>query len=501
VVANDHQSRVTLTASSPFLIAGPLVIAAAVALVTMAVSAVSVDDQIRWGSTALAAFCGGLLLLTSQAARLDGLGLSSWRIGPWSLVWGGLAFGLATISWLGQESGPAAEIWPASVLRALWMIGTGLAMLTVGYCAGPYRLAANRARRVTDALGRRFTTEIRGPAVPWTLLGVGTAAQLGFALVNGRFGYVGNAAASVTTASGYGQYLAVAGECTTLAVMAAAMRANQIKTLWAWVSLGLVFAADIAEGAVAGGKESFVVAIIAVIIPYSIVRRRVPVRILAAAALVFLLVIIPFNQAYRASARGAVTLTTSQAIATAPAIADQVIAKDFSLTVLGTSASYLAQRVRTIDSPAIIMQRTPSEIPYASPGQLLIAPIAALIPRILWPGKPILTPGYQISQDYYQLPAQVYTSSNVTPEADLYRHGGWVPLILGMFLLGCLLRIIDEMTDLRRSAHGAFLLILLFPDIVQAGSDCTTLLAEIPGMVLLWLAVIAASFRRRQAPG
>jgi hypothetical protein len=147
------------------------------------------------------------------------------------------------------------------------------------------------------------------------------------------------------------------------------------------------------------------------------------------------------------------------------------------------------------------MQRTPSEIPYASPGQLLIAPIAALIPRILWPGKPILTPGYQISQDYYQLPAQVYTSSNVTPEADLYRHGGWVPLILGMFLLGCLLRIIDEMTDLRRSAHGAFLLILLFPDIVQAGSDCTTLLAEIPGMVLLWLAVIAASFRRRQAPG
>jgi hypothetical protein len=147
------------------------------------------------------------------------------------------------------------------------------------------------------------------------------------------------------------------------------------------------------------------------------------------------------------------------------------------------------------------MQRTPSEIPYASPGQLLIAPIVDLIPRILWPGKPILAPGYQISQEYYQLPAQIYTSSDVTPEADLYRHGGWFPLILGMFLLGCAIRIIDEMTDLRRGGHGAFLIILLFPDIVQAGSDCAVLLAGIPGMILLWLAVVATSFtRRRQVP-
>ena len=100
-----------------------------------------------------------------------------------------------------------------------------------------------------------------------------------------------------------------------------------------------------------------------------------------------------------------------------------------------------------------------------------------------------------MSQEYFQLPAQIYTSSDVTPEGDLYRHGGWFPLVAGMFLLGCGIRILDETTDLRRSVHGAFLIILLFPDIVQAGSDCATLLAGIPGKVLLWLAVIAASFR------
>ena len=47
--------------------------------------------------------------------------------------------------------------------------------------------------------------------------------------------------------------------------------------------------------------------------------------------------------------------------------------------------------------------------------------------------------------------------------------------------------------------RGGFLIIVLFPDIVQAGSDCSTLLAGIPGHVLLWLAVCALSFRRRDA--
>jgi hypothetical protein len=236
-----------------------------------------------------------------------------------------------------------------------------------------------------------------------------------------------------------------------------------------------------------------------VIIPRTVIRRRLPAGAVAAALLFFLLIVIPFNQSYRTSARGAVTLSTSQAIAAAPAIAGHVLASDLSPSVLQQSASYLAERIRTIDSPAIILQRTPAQIPYSSPADLLISPVVNLIPRILWPGKPILAPGYQMSQEYYQLPAQVYTSSDVTPEGDLYRHGGWLTLIVGMFLGGCGIRILDEVTDLRRSVRGGFLLIVLFPDIVQAGSDCASLLAGIPGYILLWLAVCALSFRRRAA--
>lgn len=192
-------------------------------------------------------------------------------------------------------------------------------------------------------------------------------------------------------------------------------------------------------------------------------------------------------------------LSTQQAVAAAPAIAGQVLASGFSPSVLGQSATYLAQRIRTIDSPAIIMQRTPGQIPYSNPGQLAVSPVINLVPRILWPGKPVLNVGYQMSQEYYQLPPQVYTSSAITPEGDLYRHGGWVVLIAGMFLLGCAARVVDEVADLRRSMHGTFLVILLFPGIVQAGDDFATLLAGIPGVALLWYVAVALSFRRRTA--
>jgi len=484
-------------ATPRFLVGGLCLVAAAAALVMLAWSTALAGDQIRLGAIALAVYCIGLLMLMSAMAGLDGLGLAGWRIGPWSLVWAALAFGLATISWLGPQTGPAAEILPGSILRALWMIAVAMTMLTVGYCAGPYRFAVVHARRITDALGRRCTDEIRGPAVPWALFGVGIVAQLAYAVLTGHFGDVGNAAAAATSAPGYGQYIALAGECVPLAVAAAAIRAYQTRTSGARVTLAVLFAAAVVAGAVAGGKTSFVVAILAVIIPYTMNRRRLPVGLITAAIAFFLLIVVPFNLAYRAAEQDGISQSTSEAVGTAPAIAGRVLASDLSPAAIGASADYLAVRIRTIDSPAIILQRTPSQIPYANPALLLISPVVDFIPRALWPGKPVLALGWQMSQEYFQLPSTIYTSSDITPEGDLYRHGGWFWLAAGMFIGGCGIRVLDEATDLRRGVHGVFLILLLLPVIVLAGTDCATLLAGIPGMVLIWLAVVALSFRRR----
>ena len=478
------------------VIGGLLLLAAAVVLVAVAGWPAAVSDQLLCGAVALAAFCAGLLALMSAVAGYGGLGLRAWRIGPWSLAYGAFAFGLATISWIGPQTGTAAQILPRSVLRALWLIAVAMALITIGYCVVP-RVARSFGSRVNGALAARFTDEIRGPSVPWILFIAGAAGQLGVAVTSGHLGYVGLGATPQAAVAGYSQFLALLGECVPLAVAIAALRAYRTRRPSAWATLAVLFAGAIVAGAVAGGKTSFIVAVLAVAIPRTMTGGRIPAGLLVAAVFFFLLVVIPFNQDYRAAARGAVILSTRQAIAAAPVIAGQVMASDLSPAVLVQSADYLAQRIRTIDSPAIIMQRTPGQIPYSDPGQLAISPVIDLVPRILWPGKPVLSVGYQMSQEYYQLPPQVYTSSAITPEGDLYRHGGWVVLIAGMFLLGCGARVVDEVADLRRGTHGMFLIILLFPGLVQGATDCATLIAGIPATALLWLGAVALSFRRR----
>jgi hypothetical protein len=480
------------------IIGGLLLLAAAVVLVAAAGWSTAVSDQLLGGAVALGAFCAGLLALMSAVAGYDGLGLRAWRIGPWSLAYGALAFGLATISWIGPQTGTAAQILPQSVLRALWLIAAAMALFTIGYCVVP-RVARVIGQRVSGALAARYTDDVRGPGVPWILFGAGAAGQLGVAVTSGHLGYVGLGATPQAAVAGYSQFLALLGECVPLAVAVAALRAYRTRLPGAWATLAVLFAGAIVAGAVAGGKTSFIVAVLAVAIPRTMTGGRLPAGLIAAAIAFFLLIVIPFNQDYRAAARGEVMLSTRQAIAAAPAIAGQVLASDLTPSVLAQSADYLAQRIRTIDSPAIIMQRTPGQIPYGNPGQLAVSPVIDLVPRLLWPGKPVLSVGYQMSQEYYQLPPQAYTSSAITPEGDLYRHGGWVVLIVGMFLIGCAARVVDEVADLRRSTHGMFLIILLFPGLVQAASDCATLFAGIPATVLLWLGAVALSFRRRGA--
>lgn len=480
-----------------FLVAGLAIVAAAAVLAVPAVSSPSVDEQIRWGSVALGTYCIGLLSLMSAMTGYAGLGLATWRIGAWSLLWAAFAFGLATVTWIGPQIGEPAEIRPESMLRALWMIAVAMTMLTAGYCSGLHRLATARTGRFAGALGRRYTDEVRSPVSAWALFGVGVVAQAGYALSSGHLGFIGNVAASETSASSYGQVLAILGECTPLAVLTAAIRARSTRTLGDRLTMAVLFLAAIAIGAVSGGKTSFVVAVIAVILPYSLRRQRLPIGLITAASAFFLLIVIPFNQSYRVGAVGDASLSTSEAIATAPAVAGRVLASDLSLVTIARSFGYLGERIRSTDSAAIIMQRTPAEIPYRNPAELLADPVIDLVPRALWPGKPILSVGYQMSQEYYQLPPSVYTSSDITPEGDLYRHGGWFWLVAGMFLGGAGLRMLDEGINLRRSVHGAFLMLLLFPDIVMAGTDWATLLAGIPGMILLWLGVVATCFKRR----
>jgi hypothetical protein len=452
-----------------------------------------------WASVALATYMVGLLCLAG-ASHDAGIGIVRWKIGPWMLLWFALTFGLTTVTWSQpQTSGVIVEIAVPSVIRGIWVLTAGISAWFLGYMAGPGQIVMRAGYRAVRVLGNRFTGEVRSLAAPWILYTVGIAARLSTTASTGRFGYVGNVSSEVSTSSGYQGILGAFALCAPLAVAAASLQVFRDSTKGAKITLTALFLTEVGFGVTAGNKENFVIAVLAVIIPFGAARRRLPRIAITGLVITFLVVVVPFNQAYRSAVRqGAFTLTPSQGIATAPAILKETLTSGDMVGVAVDSLNYLSQRIREIDNVAIVVQRTPAQVPFANPIQLIEQPAIGMIPRAVWPGKPVLIAGYQFGQIFYELPSSVYTSTPDTMPGGLYWHGGWISLIAGMLLFGAAIRFLDNALDVRANPHAIFLVSLLFPTLVSGETDWSALLGDIPAILFVWLFSIAIIFRPRR---
>ena len=92
-------------------------------------------------------------------------------------------------------------------------------------------------------------------------------------------------------------------------------------------------------------------------------------------------------------------------------------------------------------TPTIIMNYTPSIIPYRPVSELLITPLT-VIPRILWPDKPVFADTYSIiTQDYLGLSKNTGASAP-TIVGNAYMYGGWAVVICGMIIIGIIFGLI-----------------------------------------------------------
>jgi hypothetical protein len=143
---------------------------------------------------------------------------------------------------------------------------------------------------------------------------------------------------------------------------------------------------------------------------------------------------------------------------------------------------------------------TPDTIPYRSPLELASAPFVGLIPRAIWPDKPVFANGYQFSQEYYGTSSRTYTSAAVTPLGDLYRHGGLVVVAIGMLLLGMVCRLFDLVIRPDLDPRTICFVLVFLPVIVKSEMDVYTLLLSIPtGIVTALLGSRLICRRERSA--
>jgi hypothetical protein len=73
-------------------------------------------------------------------------------------------------------------------------------------------------------------------------------------------------------------------------------------------------------------------------------------------------------------------------------------------------------------------------------------------------------------------------------------------MLVGMFLLGYGIRLLDDVMDVYGNPHSIFLFLLLFPSLVKQEDDWVGTLASLPGTLLVLLLAIYLTFRRRERP-
>ena len=420
-------------------------------------------------------------------------------VGPWYLIWFGVTFVLGALAWRTQPTS-TNPIMQTSVVGALMVLGVGLVAWAAGYLLGPGRLAVAAGRRLAAVVAPEGSWQLRSPAVIWCLFWISVAARA-VQILTDQFGYTGNAERLVSTPAATGQMLGLAGQCGQFAVLVAAIdfvRNRDSRRRW---RLLVLLAFEVLVGALDGMRQDFILTVLGLIVVFA-VAGAFPWRSLLAAVLLFVVVYTPYNSAYRTMVRGDERLTSLQAVSVAPSVLRRTLLEGSSRETVDGSVEVILQRLRLVNSVAIVVQRTPEQVPYKPVTELLAAPVVGIVPRFVWPDKPVFDGGYRFAQEYYGASSTTYSSAAVTPQGDLYRRGGLLVVVCGMVVLGMAARLVDRTLHPSRDLRLAVLFVPIFVLLIKSEADVGALAASVPTHLAFAVLIARVSFaRRRDEPG
>jgi hypothetical protein len=332
-------------------------------------------------------------------------------------LWAGaaaLTFGALSLLWIGEPNIPPPGIDRDDVSRALLLVAGGVAACSLG------ALVVARPRR-------RAPLVVAPEHLPPPRLLVGLFLVGGAGLVAGMLlGAVGFDADAGETSGilPFAQFITQLGGLGFLVIGVTAVAAFTSRSS-VYVRLLVVFmAVQVAGGFVAGYKSQSLAPLLLSGLVYVAARQRVPWRALAITAGVTVLVLVPANSVYRT------VLRPNPNVGAPPAT---------PLTVAQDTLAYAKFRFRLIDHVALIDDRTPDVYAHGNGNRYVLLPALVIVPRPLWPDKPILNDGLEFSHTYWEIPVNTETATPLTQPGDLLRNFGPGGVMVGLALWGAFL--------------------------------------------------------------
>jgi hypothetical protein len=354
-----------------------------------------------------------------------------------------LYFGIGTFAWSNRDNpswGLPLAISAGAIEHTVHIAEVGILSWTAGLAFSSRRKTVRRQHKQVSETLKILDGPLPSAASIGIVYAIGLGARL-FTVLTGSFGYiVSDLNKAVTNPN---PLLGIVSRFEGLTLVALLMlvirRASipkDVSTYWLFM---FVVASEVLFALYSGTKVGLFLRIGFLLVGFWLVKRRLPWKILTVAVILFVPFLL-FTGAYRDQVRnGSSNLAGASAAALlAPTI--RQVARDSSdlSTVQDTMSRFVFQRFRGIDGPAMVVERTPGTIPYISASSSVLVPIGSFIPRFLWHGKPVYIDGLEFARQYFGQGTEAFNSLTPTMLGDLYRRGGLIVVVVGMWALGWL---------------------------------------------------------------
>lgn len=421
------------------------------------------EPRVLWAaSLSLGIYLLALFVLLAPT-REPWFGIVRLRVASWLILYSSFTFGFTTILTVNGWA-QSRQILDLDFVRpALFAVGVGYTALLLGY-------RVRNVRSDHSALARRqFVT----PASVFLVWSLGMVALVAYSTGSGGYGYGNNPLADESLGALTQPLLAVSNFRLVALAWAVYMALTSNSKIYRYLIV-LMVSLNFTVAITVGMKEEFVMLGVAILLPYLMARKRVPIIGLALTLVLFLGVISPFvNQVRSAIVERGSSIGVADVLSS---VADIYVHGE--MVDGGQTVEESASRFALTENVAVILEATPERIPYRDLSELLSAPIIGLVPRAVWPDKPVILAGLQFYLDYWL--GEGTSSAAVTVPGSLLMYGGTIALISGMLIFGVCLRLFDDYHMYRGGLVSVTAVLIVFSTIVKQEASATSILRAVP---------------------
>ena len=381
---------------------------------------------------------------------------------------------------LGEDTPPERT---GFLMPAELVVLSGAVLACLGYLAGMRLVRAPDARRA-PAQWPRFTILVGGVAL-WL---AGTAAIIYFGV------FVAPSKTNLSSAEG----MAAMGPMLTFIVMLGhllqplgllviAYGYARFRGLF-WTGLTLVIAFGQAAAAfIVDIKTLALLTGIVVIVVWTLVNNRIP-KAWMAGSLVFVAVMFPMYQAYRAEITGERGLNRLQALQQIGRVIEVAWAdRHKAMETEGSQqrSATLLERAYLKGNLETVIEHAGVDVPFLNGSSLVALPMA-FVPRLLDPDKLTIAVGQLYTHDIMH--SEDDTNISISHLGEMYWNFGWPGVVGGMTLAGLILGMVGAKTDLEAGVSLTRVMVL----VATVQYLCIDFEGEIPTSYVNWMRSLAA---------